>query len=118
MNFAGAGTTILANANTYAGDTTLTSGTLVVANGSGSATGNGTITLNGGVLANAYSTQVSSLIAAGAAGAVPDPSLAGWSPAPAPVLLAPGGLGNIGTLDVGGITTNSNMTIDFDLGPP
>jgi autotransporter-associated beta strand protein len=139
MNFTGTGTTVLANSNSYGGNTTLTAGTLVVANnpndsvnGSSSATGSGTVTLNGGVLASASAVQLSEL----ANPIVPGDQAEPWMAlAAAPnagnglisgivkagtgaSTVAPGGIGAVGTLTVGGLAANSNMAFDFDLGSP
>ncbi len=46
----GAGTVILSNGNSYAGGTTVSSGTLLVNNAGGSATGTGTVVTSGGTL--------------------------------------------------------------------
>jgi autotransporter-associated beta strand protein len=48
---AGAGTLTLTGANSYSGTTTVTSGTLVIANQSGSGTGTGAVGVTGGTLA-------------------------------------------------------------------
>ncbi len=83
----------------------LNAGTLVVANSSGSATGGGTVTLNGGVLASL----------AGVTNSIGGAVVAGTGTH----TIAPGGLGTIGTLNIGlGLTTSSNTTLDFDLGTP
>ncbi len=99
----GSGALILQSANTYTGPTVLNAGTLVAANGSnGSATGNGQVTLNGGVLAsdpNLFGTIGGNVLAGSGANTI-----------------APGGIGSIGTLDIGGnLTLNSRSTLDFDL---
>ncbi|MFI5377705.1 MAG: autotransporter-associated beta strand repeat-containing protein, partial [Tepidisphaerales bacterium] len=104
----GTGSLTLTNANTYTGGTTISGGTLVAANGAvGSATGPGTVTLNGGTLAGSL-----------AGGTVAGPVLAGTGPH----TIAPGaGLtaGTFGTLTLnGGLTTNSNTTLAFNLGAP
>ena len=52
LTYNGTGSLTLANSNTYSGTTTLTAGTLIANNTSGSATGAGDVTLNGGVLAS------------------------------------------------------------------
>ena len=92
-----------APANGFTGTTKLNAGTLVAANGTtGSATGNGQVTLNGGVLAsdpNLGGTIGGNVLAGSGANTI-----------------APGGIGSIGTLDIGGnLTLNSRSTLDFDL---
>ncbi len=107
LNVNGPGTWSLSNAagNTYIAGTVLIAGTLVVANSSGSATGGGTVTLNGGVLASL----------AGVTNSIGGAVVAGTGTH----TIAPGGLGAIGTLNIGlGLTTSSNTTLDFDLGTP
>jgi autotransporter-associated beta strand protein len=100
------GTWTISGANTYTGGTTLTSGLFIAANGSnGSATGTGNVTLNGGTLATP----------AGANGGTITGTLVAGSGAHT---IAPGGVGSIGLLNVGAISTNSNTTFDFDLGAP
>ncbi|MFI5377919.1 MAG: beta strand repeat-containing protein, partial [Tepidisphaerales bacterium] len=104
----GTGHLTLTNANTYLGGTAISGGTLVAANGStGSATGPGAVTLNGGTLAGNL-----------AGGSIAGPVLAGTGPH----TIAPGaGLtaGTFGTLTLnGGLTTNSNTTLAFNLGAP
>ena len=104
LDLNGAGHSVLSGANTYSGGTTVNNGTLVVANTSGSATGTGNVTMNSGIFASA-------------------PAAAGRSRAtcsPARLLtIAPGGVGTIGTLKVGGLTTASNLaTLAFDLTTP
>jgi autotransporter-associated beta strand protein len=51
LNKTGAGTLRLLNANNYSGGTTVSAGTLLVVNTSGSGTGSGAVTVNGGVVA-------------------------------------------------------------------
>ncbi len=100
------GTWTISGANTYSGGTTLTSGLFIAANGSnGSATGTASVTLNGGTLATP----------AGATGGTITGTLVAGSGAHT---IAPGGIGFIGLLNAGAISTNSNTTFDFDLGTP
>src|SRR5262249_43945175 len=96
-----AGTVIISNANTYTGATTLSSGTLIVANTSGSATGTGDVTLNGGKLASS----------AGSGGFISGNVIAGAGSH----ILSPGGDGSIGALTVGGLSLNSFSTLNFDI---
>ena len=94
--------------HSYSGGTILNGGMLIAANGSlGSATGTNSLTLNGGTLA------------AGAAGG----SIAGLVQAGStPHTIAPGAnlsAGQYGTLNLnGGLTTNNNTTLAFNLGSP
>jgi len=99
---AGTGTQTIAGASTYTGGTAIDSGTLIVANASGSATGTGNVTMNGGVLASSGATAaISGNVVDGAASAY---------------TIAPGGVGTVGTLTLGGLTTTSLGTLNFDLG--
>jgi fibronectin-binding autotransporter adhesin len=91
----------LAGSSTYSGGTTLDGGTLVAANSTGSATGYGNVTLNGGTLASGPN-----------GGSISGSVLAGS----APHAIAPGGVGVLGTLLLGGnLTLNANSTLDFDV---
>jgi autotransporter-associated beta strand protein len=96
----GNGTITLTAANTYSGPTSVTAGTLSVANTTGSATGTGDVTLNGGSFTSGtVGTITGNLIAGSGAHGI-----------------LPGGAGAIGTLNVGGLTTSSLTTLTFDLG--
>jgi autotransporter-associated beta strand protein len=95
----GTGTVNLSGANTYSVGTTLTAGTLVASNTTGSATGSGNVTLNGGILASGTTGSISGNVSAGATS-----------------VIAPGGVGSIGTLALGGLSTVSGATLNFDLG--
>ena len=102
----GAGTWSLSNVggNTYSGGTVLNAGTLVLASTGGSATGTGSVTLNGGILASTPGTTITitgALIAGTAAHEI-----------------APGGVGAVGTLAVGGVNSSNFTTFNFDLGSP
>ncbi len=100
----GSGTLVLSGSNTYSGGTTLNQGTLVAANGLAagcSATGSGMLTLNGGTLA-------SDPIVGGAIANVLAGSGSHW--------IAPGGVGQVGRLNVGNLTLNNYSTLDFDIG--
>jgi autotransporter-associated beta strand protein len=97
---AGAGILTLNAASTYPKNTTVTGGTLLVANTSGSATGTGDIVLDGGNLAS------------GPVGSVAGNVTAGFHSH----IIEPGGIGSIGTLSVGGLTTSTVTTMNFDLG--
>jgi autotransporter-associated beta strand protein len=101
------GTLTLAAQNAYRGATILNAGMMVVANGSlGSATGTNSVTLNGGTLA------------AGPVGTITGTVYGGSGSH----MIAPGaGLpaGQFGTLRLtGGLTTNANTTLLFNLGTP
>jgi autotransporter-associated beta strand protein len=99
-----AGVLILAGSNLYSGGTEVDNGTLVAANGAnGSATGSGNVILSGGTLAS------------GAGGG----SISGGVlPGSAASTISSGGVGSIGQLAIGSLTTASNMTLNFDLAAP
>ena len=101
----GAGILALTNANTYGGGTIVNDGTLLAANASGSATGAGNVTMNGGILASdpTIGGTISGNVLSGGIGAH---------------TLAPGGVGTIGTLSIGGLTTTGLTTLAFDLTTP
>jgi autotransporter-associated beta strand protein len=90
----------LSTANTYSGGTTVNAGTLVVNNSTGSATGSGNVTLNGGILASGTTGSISGNVLAGAGSHT----------------IAPGGVGTVGSLTIGGLTSSSLTTLNFDLG--
>ena len=101
----GDGAMILAGSNLYSGGTEVDNGTLVAANGSnGSATGSGTVTLSGGTLASDPTSggSISGSVQAGSG----------------PSTIAPGGIGAVGNLTVGSLTTSSNLTLNFDVTTP
>jgi fibronectin-binding autotransporter adhesin len=109
----GAGLLTLSVANNYTGNTVVSAGTLVAANGlTGSATGAGNVTLDAGVLASAAGPVTA------ATGTVAGTVLAGL----ATHTVAPGGVGTIGALSVGGLTasgvTANRTTLNFDLNGP
>jgi len=96
----GGGTqTLSGGASTYSGGTTVSGGTLVVANTAGSATGSGSVTVNAGTLAS------------GATGSIAGSLLAGSGAHS----ISPGGDGGIGSLGVGALTLNSNSSLRFDI---
>ena len=96
----GAGTLELSGAGTYSLGTTVTAGTLIAANTSGSATGTGDVTLNGGILASGATGSISGNVLSGSAAHT----------------IAPGGVGTVGSLTIGGLTSTSLTTLNFDLG--
>jgi fibronectin-binding autotransporter adhesin len=100
----GAGPLNLENANTYTGGTTLTAGTLLASNTTGSATGTGIVTLNGGILSSAAGDGTATT------GSVSD-VVAGTGPH----TISPGGIGTLGRLATGNLTINSNTTLQFDI---
>ena len=92
-------TTLTNNNNDYSGGTTISNGTLVVANTSGSATGSGSVTIAGGTLAG--TGAVSGLVTTSADSQIAPGSL---------------GAGNFGTLSAdGGLTIGAQTSLDFDL---
>jgi autotransporter-associated beta strand protein len=104
VNGPGTWTLSRASGNTYSGGTVLNGGTLVLASTGGSATGTGSVTLNGGILASTPGTTITitgALVAGTAAHEI-----------------APGGVGAIGTLAFGGVTSSNLTTFNFDLGSP
>ncbi len=92
---------LLSGANSQAA-TTITAGTLIVSNTAGSATGTGPVALNGGVLASGVVGTIAGTVTAGTA---------------AINQVAPGGIGSIGTLNVGSLITSGSTTLNFDLSP-
>ncbi|MGD0390736.1 MAG: autotransporter-associated beta strand repeat-containing protein, partial [Tepidisphaeraceae bacterium] len=101
LSVTGPGTLVMNGiGSNYSGGTTVTSGgTLVAANPSGSATGTGNVTLTGSILASKTSGAISGSVSADATSTI-----------------APGGIGTVGTLSVGGLTTVSGSTLSFELG--
>jgi fibronectin-binding autotransporter adhesin len=98
---AGPGTLVLNGNNLLGGPMIVNAGTLEVINGISGI--NSTLTLNGGTLASGVSTRIGPAVVAGSGAHV----------------IAPGGVGSVGTLMlVGGLTTAANTTLDFDLGAP
>ena len=102
LTLAGQGSVTLSGSNSYSGGTTINAGTLVAANAAGSATGSGNVTLNGGTLASAITGGSITGNVVGGTGSY---------------TLAPGGVGTVGDLSIGGLTTTLLATLDFDLGP-
>jgi hypothetical protein len=96
----GTGVLALTGANLYSGGTTISTGTLIVSNTTGSATGSGAVTLNTGASLvgtgsiNSTSTSLSGTITAGAGGLATTGSL---------------------TLATTGTTTFSNASLTFNL---
>jgi autotransporter-associated beta strand protein len=101
---AGTGALTLSGPNTYTGGTIVEAGILVASNGAnGSATGSGTVTLSGGTLASGSG-------GGSIEGVVEIESF--------PSVIAPGGIGSIGTLTIGSLITASDLTLNFDLTTP
>jgi autotransporter-associated beta strand protein len=98
------GSLILTGPNTYSGPTYVGAGTLLVSNTSGSATGTGNVLINNGTLSSGT----------GNSGVIAGQVL----PGSGVMAITPGGVGAYGTLTVGGLTTNANSTISFDLTTP
>jgi autotransporter-associated beta strand protein len=100
----GLGTWTLDTSSSYTGGTVLNAGTLVLANTSGSALGSGNLTINGGLLTSPTGSKgyMTGSVNAGSG----------------PYAIAPGGIGQIGQLTVGGLATSNLTTLDFDLGSP
>ncbi len=94
------GNLTLSGNNSYSGGTILNNGTLAVANTAGSATGTGNITLNGGTLLG--NGTISGTVLGGSGNHT----------------INPGTVGTVGTLTLGGLSTNSCTTLAFDLGSP
>ena len=111
LDLTGSGTLYLSGSNNYSGGTLIEAGMLVASNGTGvlngSALGLGALTLNGGTLA------------AGAAGGTISGLVQGGY---GPHTIAPGGVlpaGQYGLLSLhGGLTTNDNTSLAFNLGAP
>jgi autotransporter-associated beta strand protein len=102
----GSGTLTLPGANSFSGATTMNNGMLVLANTSGSALGTSSLTLMGGTLATVPGLAVS----------VSGNVWAGTAPSAAAYQIAPGGIGSIGTLSIGGqLGLSSNSTLDFSI---
>ncbi|MEO7098380.1 MAG: autotransporter-associated beta strand repeat-containing protein, partial [Luteolibacter sp.] len=87
--------TLSGNSNAYTGGTTISAGTLLATNTSGSATGTGTVAVNGGILGGTGFVT----------GAVSVASAAGIAP----------GNGGVGTLTVGPTTLDSGSNLDYDI---
>jgi autotransporter-associated beta strand protein len=102
LNKYGTSTLTLSTTNTYSGGTTLNAGTFVVNNTTGSATGTGNVILNGGILASGTTGFISGDVLVGSGSNT----------------IAPGGVGTVGSLTIGGLitTTSDPITLDFDLG--
>jgi autotransporter-associated beta strand protein len=96
----GTGSWTLGGPSNYSGGTNLNNGVLIVSNASGSATGSGNVTLNGGTLASGPVSSISGNVIAGTGAHT----------------IAPGGVGSIGSLTIGGLTTSNQTTLNFDLG--
>ncbi len=93
----GAGTLILSNANTYTGPTTISSGSLIVSNTSGSATGTGPVTV---------STSLS-----GTGFIVPNTGSVGGNTVNVFGSITPGSAVTPGTLTIGSAASNATVTV-------
>lgn len=96
LAISGNGVVILGADNTYLGNTTITSGSLVAANVSGSATSAGSVSVNGGVLGGDGSVTGSVTVAAG--GGLKPGNLTG-------------AISEVGSLDTGSLTLAGGSTI-------
>jgi fibronectin-binding autotransporter adhesin len=102
--------------NLYTCDTYLFGGTLVAASSGGSATGSGNVYVYSGVLAGDTLTNlpsgasISGNVEPGSSNPV---ALANTS---GPYTIAPGGIGSIGIFNIGGLVSNNNTTLNFDVG--
>ena len=96
----GTGTLTLGGANTYSGGTTISAGTFVAANTSGSATGSADVNLNGATFASGATGSISGNLLVGSGTNT----------------IAPGGIGTVGSLTLGGLSTTNTTTLAFDLG--
>jgi autotransporter-associated beta strand protein len=103
LAISGPGKLILGGPNTYSGGTTLTAGTLIVSNISGSATGSGNVVLNGGILGGSGTIAGHVLPGTGAHTIHPGEGLAANATA---------------TLTVGALTTSTSTTLAFNLVTP
>jgi fibronectin-binding autotransporter adhesin len=110
----GAGVLSLGEANLYTGGTTVSSGTLSLANTSGSAVGPGNVTLNPTGGANLTSGPAGSMTGTVFAATGGTSSIIGPGG-----IYAGGTLATVGTLTVGGLQLTSNATtLNFDLSTP
>jgi autotransporter-associated beta strand protein len=98
----GVGTWALTNANTYSGGTNVSNGILLAKNASGSATGSGSVAMDGGTLGG--NGSVGSIVAGSSAHTI----------APSATLAS----NTATTLTAGGLTTNANTTMAFNLVTP
>jgi fibronectin-binding autotransporter adhesin len=113
---AGAGTTTLAAANTYAGGTDVQQGILKVANTSGSGTGGGTVTVESGATLGGGFGSSTGATGANLHGGVFDANHVGIISGAVNVVssgnLAPGN--SVGTLTVGGLTVSNGSILDYE----
>lgn len=121
-------TPTFSGANTYTGNTTVSSGTLTIANTSGSGTGSGNVTLgtnatlllSGGTVSGSVTLGNGSTLSTGAVGTVGG-NVAGPASGAVATLL-PGGIytttHTFGTLNLGGLAATSETALTFDLSTP